>query len=208
MTDDVEMSDVPSFGELPFAWAFGASTLSLLVFVVDTNVLLDNLPLVQDVLHDATPLHTALIIPWTVIKELEGLIAARKPELQQAAKRATEFLLEHCAFGAVDAISQSRVHFQRLHETHLNLNDAFHSPDDKILDCCQFFYARWRQGSGGILHNALPNLVLLTRDQNLALKAAIHGIGTACDILQTCGVKARTLVERVRGLSLMVRCSF
>ena len=125
-----------------------------------------------------------IIIPWKVLKELEGISGSNKNVLGFQARKISRHLFTLmqdvgcCIMG------------QRLDETFLNLNESFHSPDDVILDCCEYF-ARY-----------YPNAIvsLFTKDTNLALKAAVHGFL----VVKDWDKPIQQLIEHLQSTNLMV----
>ncbi|KAL1117347.1 hypothetical protein AAG570_004673 [Ranatra chinensis] len=136
------------------------STDSVLYVVIDTNVLISNLPLVDSLLTEKVGDFKPIIaIPWQVLKELDYLkegnvgssdkSAGQVKTVAKSARAATAFLLEN---------SES-IYCQSQKDSQMD-NDYFdvEVPDDNIIKCCMKI-----QKKGHCV-------VLLSNDRNLCLK--------------------------------------
>ncbi|TDG49361.1 hypothetical protein AWZ03_004229 [Drosophila navojoa] len=133
--------------------------LDRMYFVLDTNVLMDNLQLLEDVskltLRDTAG--SILYIPYMVLKELDSLKCRQMTSY--AARRAIEYLNDK--FDDREPI-----------EAQSALEDAdqlidIDSGDDSIINCCLQ------------LKEQLDLMILLTNDNNLRLKALASSIRVA-----------------------------
>ncbi|ODQ50247.1 hypothetical protein SAICODRAFT_27699 [Saitoella complicata NRRL Y-17804] len=132
------------------------------VFVTDTNFLISQLSLVNDLaaLHKEHG-HT-ILIPWIVIRELDGLKSAspgrgRAQNVAPLARQAITWIHDNLKR------NEGSVRGQQMTEA---LQRGL-EPDDAILDCCQYIQQE----------EELP-VVLLSNDRNLCVKALIHDIPT------------------------------
>ncbi|KAJ2483345.1 hypothetical protein EV174_002958 [Coemansia sp. RSA 2320] len=137
--------------------------------VVDTNYFIDDLSLIQSLSVLALREKLVIVVPWVVIKELNGLKSSNKisdgPGPRQTtvgalARTATRFLEENLGRqGSVLRCQKISEHVRKEADN-----------DDKILDCCLYLVEQRR----------LP-VVMLTRDRNLAIKARVNGCATCGD---------------------------
>ncbi|BFZ64716.1 hypothetical protein YB2330_005868 [Saitoella coloradoensis] len=132
------------------------------VFVTDTNFLISQLSLVNDLatLHKEHG-HT-ILIPWMVIRELDGLKLAsagrgRAQNVAPLARQAITWI--HDNLKRKDGSVRGQQMTEALHRGL--------EPDDAILDCCQYIQQE----------EEVP-VVLLSNDRNLCVKALIHDIPT------------------------------
>jgi rRNA-processing protein FCF1 len=125
---------------------------SVPTFVIDTNVFLDDLPIIQGLSALAPSMRLKLIIPVQVIQELQGLAKSKG-----AAKRANRWLFYELAENTPHLVRQ-----KVLERTQQGLVG-----DASILDCCRYFHEH---------RNAFT--VLLSNDKNLCCKALVHGVKT------------------------------
>ncbi|KAH8347600.1 hypothetical protein KR067_002306, partial [Drosophila pandora] len=141
-----------------------ARRLDHMYFVLDTNVLMDNLKFVESLIQVVLPgtVGSMLYIPYIVIKELDKLKAKSSEENSKRllAVRAIRYLntqfdesLDIQAQSAVDAAE------------HLIEVDC---PDDSIVNCCLQ------------LKEEVPHMMLLTNDANLRLKGNANNIEVSC----------------------------
>ncbi|KAJ1733333.1 hypothetical protein LPJ61_001609 [Coemansia biformis] len=153
--------------------------------VVDTNYLIDHLPLVRTLAETALAHGLVVVVPWIVIQELDGLKSSRKVthvpglysvELGTQARTATRFLDSELGR------SGSALRCQRRSEY---IVDEFDN-DNKILDCCLYFSEK----------KGLP-VAILTKDRNLAVKARANGCAT-------CGVWAGSAAELISAVAAAV----
>lgn len=135
------------------------------VFVVDTNFLISHLATLEDLRRLAPSFHHQIIIPNTVIHELDGLKNSSRAvqlddvteEIGSLARRANDWIYGNLANG------DSGVMGQKLRQM-INPNCA---KDDAILDCCLFFK-----------ENLSCFVILLSNDKNLCMKALTEGLPT------------------------------
>ncbi|XP_052850618.1 transcriptional protein SWT1 isoform X2 [Drosophila gunungcola] len=141
-------------------------------FVLDTNVLMQNIKFVESLTDVVLPgtVGSVLYIPYVVIKELDKLKGQHQDDRdvkRLVAVRAIRYLntkfdesLEIQAQSAIEAAQ------------HLIEVDC---PDDSIVNCCLQ------------LQQHVPNVMLVTNDQNLRLKANASAIQVSCrsDLMAT-----------------------
>ncbi|PRT55526.1 Transcriptional protein SWT1 [Wickerhamiella sorbophila] len=122
--------------------------------VVDTNFLISNLDLVEQLVEIHAEFSHVVVIPGTVLEELDGLKSGTK----QTSRKAREVI--HYIHKKL-AETNPGIRGQRLSEfVQSNLKG-----DDSILDCCRFFSAR-------------SFTVLCSNDRNLCAKALTNEIKT------------------------------
>ncbi|KAI9251970.1 PIN domain-containing protein [Sporodiniella umbellata] len=137
------------------------------IAIVDTNFLISNLAYLRTLLEAAekNPGSLLILIPWVVIRELDGLKGRRSSlsseSVDTLARKAMKFL---------ETQLQEKSKYlkgQKLHETRIDrsLQDPKLKGDDLILDCCIYFQS--------ITHQ---NIYLLSNDRNLCIKVMIHDI--------------------------------
>jgi rRNA-processing protein FCF1 len=130
-----------------------------LIAVVDTNVLLANLTLVENMKNYPS---VTLVIPTAVVRELDGLKVGRGQTAKGArvAIHSLRKLLEE---------TRSTLRFQTIDEVPRSYSHRGHtrSNDDRILDCC-LFYAEMEQEED-------QKVILLTNDVALQVKAESFG---------------------------------
>ncbi|KAJ2077305.1 hypothetical protein H4R24_005216 [Coemansia sp. RSA 988] len=153
-----------------------------MVAVVDTNYFIDHLPLLRSLSERGLEQGLALVVPWIVIHELDGLKSSSRvtdtPGSQSAsiaslARNATRFLDEELGR------SGSALRCQKKSEY---LVDEIEG-DDKILDCCLYF----------LNQKSLP-VAILTKDRNLTVKARANGCAT-------CGGWSGSVAELISAIS-------
>ncbi|TDG43330.1 hypothetical protein AWZ03_010239 [Drosophila navojoa] len=141
-----------------------ARCVDYMYFVLDTNVLMDNLDFVEDLCRVTLgeTKGSMLYIPYIVIKELDKLKDRRSDNdrNRKSAIRAIHYLNkkfdESLKIQAQSALEEA---------THLIEVDC---PDDSIVNCCLQ------------LQSQVPHLMLLTNDNNLRLKANASAIQVSC----------------------------
>ncbi|ORX42046.1 hypothetical protein BCR36DRAFT_363121 [Piromyces finnis] len=132
--------------------------------IVDTNILLDKQKFLSDLFQFPREYKVAIIIPWIVIQELDGLKNSTKLmdnniSLSKLARSALSLILKY----TVD--ENSNLIGQKYNEV-LNVgNPMFSKNDDKILDCCLYF----RQNYG-------KEVFLLSNDKALCVKSVFSNI--------------------------------
>ncbi|CCH41896.1 hypothetical protein BN7_1435 [Wickerhamomyces ciferrii] len=135
------------------------------IMIIDTNFIISHLDIIDELAKLHIKYHHKIIIPSTVMLELDGL---------KNSKKKTDDTLDgttigHLARWANDWIykkladSSSAVRGQKLKE-HLDRNAI---KDDAILDCCLYFEQNYE---------AL--VILLSNDKNLCMKALANDIKT------------------------------
>lgn len=135
------------------------------IMVVDTNFIISHLNVLDDLVKLSKKYHHKIIIPSTVMRELDGLKLSKKKS-EDTINGST---IGHLARWANDwiyrkfAVSDSGVRGQRVRE-HLDPNTA---NDDAILDCCLYFQQK---------NDAL--VILLSNDKNLCMKALTNDVLT------------------------------
>ncbi|ALC49866.1 CG7206 [Drosophila busckii] len=138
--------------------------LDHMYFVLDTNVLIDELLFVEDLCKLALcgTKGSMLYVPYIVIKELDGLKHNRANDALKSklAQRAIRYL-NNKFDDSLKIQAQSSVE----ESEHLIDVDC---PDDSIVNCCLQLKAQ------------VPHLMLLTNDDNLRLKANASNIQVSC----------------------------
>ncbi|EDW62479.1 transcriptional protein SWT1 [Drosophila virilis] len=163
-SEQEDISDIKMQRLLTTGQDLPARRLDHMYFVLDTNVLMDNLLFVEDLCHVALgeTNGSMLYIPYIVIKELDKLKDRRDDnELKRlAAIRAIRYLNkkfdESLKIQGQSALEEA---------DHLIEVDC---PDDSIVNCCLQ------------LQTQVPHLMLLTNDNNLRLKANASAIQVSC----------------------------
>ncbi|CAB76224.2 RNA endoribonuclease involved in mRNP quality control Swt1 [Schizosaccharomyces pombe] len=127
------------------------------LFVLDTNFLLSHLSLCQNLIEFLTARCPRLVVvlPWTVLQELDGLKSESSSTCGYLARQAHNFLLQ-CFRSNVSSLRGQKVH------EHCSSTEK---GDDAILDCCIYYQ-----------EEKLIPAVLLSDDKNLSIKAAVHHI--------------------------------
>jgi hypothetical protein len=146
-----------------------------LLLIIDTNFAISHLSLLKELAALHEQYGHILIVPWAVIKELDGLKNSGKMEyryqtgavstgdidldlsLGQRARMANAWIFEQ--LGARSQALFGQKVSERLGESTRG--------DDAILDCCRYFQ-----------HKADAFIVILSDDKNLCMKALIHEIMT------------------------------
>ncbi|XP_011135656.1 transcriptional protein SWT1 isoform X2 [Harpegnathos saltator] len=134
-----------------------------LYIVIDTNVFLTNLEIIEqarDVTFKNYP-RPFIVIPWTVIRELDYLKSdkSRSETLRTKARTAISFINEHFASKHPRIVGQTREQASTNKEVFF-----LDCPDDEVLQCCLQ------------IKNLKKDVVLLSYDKNLCTKAMIHCI--------------------------------
>ncbi|XP_060653995.1 uncharacterized protein LOC132789760 [Drosophila nasuta] len=133
-------------------------------YVLDTNILMENLSFVDDLSHLALgdSIGSMLFIPYVVIKELDGIKDRRSEDdasKRSAARKAIRYLN--------DKFDKSlRIQGQSAVEDAEHLIEV-DGGDDSVVNCCVQLSAQ------------VPKLTLLTNDANLRLKAKTSSIAVA-----------------------------
>ncbi|KAJ8668678.1 hypothetical protein QAD02_010341 [Eretmocerus hayati] len=133
--------------------------------VVDTNVLLSNLPFIEEIRDSHSDIceKPFIVIPWTVLQELDFIkddkSGTRSQSVQLKARKAVDYLNKH--FGSKDPrfLGQTPQDVKRNKERF-----EVECPDDEILQTC----LQIKESS------KIP--VLLSYDKNLCTKAMVHDV--------------------------------
>lgn len=142
-----------------------------IALVVDTNIVISNLDIVEELHQLAAQYGHIIIFPWVVLQELDVLKSCdasidRNPlhsmhskgkRVGVKARKGINWIYER--FAHMDPYVVGQKMTDTLTKTSQN--------DDAILDCCVYFRE---------VHEAFT--VLLSNDKNLCTKALIHGIRT------------------------------
>ncbi|KAH8340633.1 hypothetical protein KR059_003125, partial [Drosophila kikkawai] len=131
-------------------------------FVLDTNILMHNIKFVEALTEVILPgtVGSMLYIPYVVIKELDKLKISSENKRVQFARQAIRYL--NTKFD-----ESLQIQAQSALEAAEHLIDV-DSPDDSIINCCLQ------------LKEQVPNLMLLTNDNNLRLKGIASDIQVSC----------------------------
>lgn len=135
------------------------------IMVIDTNFIISHLDILDELTMLHKKYHHQIIIPTTVIRELDGLkLSKKKPDdsvdgttIGHLARWANDWIYKRFAE------SDSSVRGQKLKE----VLDYDARKDDAILDCCLYFHQKQK---------AL--VILLSNDKNLCTKALTNDILT------------------------------
>ncbi|CUM53593.1 uncharacterized protein AC631_00820 [Debaryomyces fabryi] len=138
--------------------------------VVDTNFILSHLNIVNGLQDVANNYGLQIIIPITVMKELDGLKNSSRIANEASSERISNQSVGHLARWANDWIysalakNSSVVRGQKLRQR----LDKSTTKDDAILDCCLYFKENYQKSL----------VVLLSNDKNFCLKALSNDILT------------------------------
>ncbi|KAJ3143119.1 hypothetical protein HK101_003238, partial [Irineochytrium annulatum] len=147
------------------------------VVVVDTNYLISHLGFLSD-LVPIMPESTTMMIPAVVVRELDGLKKSEKrgkeavgraedalvgdaATLGDLAKKANDFIY-NCLVKSVPTFRGQKAADILLTEDRGSMDS-----DDRILECCRFAQI-----------NLSPNVILLSNDKNLCVKALVNSAKT------------------------------
>ncbi|KAI8341577.1 PIN domain-containing protein [Blakeslea trispora] len=156
------------------------------IAVLDTNFLLSRLGYLDVLLTlaDENPSNLLVILPWVVIRELDGLKnSGNDSDVRASARKAMRFLELHLRD------KSASLRGQKMNEVS---NQAInHSRDvkgdDRILDCCIYFQQLTQR-----------RILLLSNDRNLCIKVMVHEI----DSVSAESVdRMEALLNRVAGKS-------
>lgn len=156
-----------------------AHTGRRLYLIVDTNVLLSDLSLLEEIRRqqDQDNMTTVAIVPWIVLNELDYL---KKSNVQQTtsrgkivsvavlARKATNTLLE--AIKREDPFFRGETLMEYKNAKQMTKDLELTTNDDKILQSCMYFGRLFLESSPG------GTIALLSNDKNLLLKAKTNGI--------------------------------
>lgn len=126
------------------------------LLIVDTNFLISNLDILNDLRQLAPKYNHRIVIPYSVIQELDNLKDAKR-HVKHPSRKAINWIQEYFSANDEYVIGQQLTQINQV-----NLRG-----DDSILDCCLFFQQHY---------NALT--VIVTNDKNLCVKALVHHIRT------------------------------
>lgn len=155
---------------------------NILYLVVDTNFILSQLPLVDQLKDLGMQYGLVIVVPLEVVRELDGLKnstkytseASTKQTVGRLARAANDWIFSCLAQGVPTVKGQGATQKVNRHLTQ----------DDAILDCAVHFQKEHTQ----------TLVILLSNDKNLCLKALIQGILT---ILYTENTNAQVIAETV-----------
>jgi len=157
----------------PIAWTRSCSTdepglsSNIINIVVDTCVLLDNLPEVEQMANNGLQggVQPLVWIPWTVLQELDNIKDNRKyhENLKYKARAAIKWINSCLIYQTTNSVQGQTVDQEKLSSERFTAQ----CPDDKILQFCLYL----KEKEAG-----LNNILLLTNDINLSSKALINGI--------------------------------
>ncbi|KAK4514238.1 uncharacterized protein ATC70_001827 [Mucor velutinosus] len=132
------------------------------ICVLDTNFLLSKLGFLDTVLDLASenPGSLLVLLPWVVIRELDGLKQGN-PDISAGARKAMRFI----ELRLRDKIISLRG--QKMNEVWSKdmLKNQNVKGDDRILDCCMYFQQ--------VTHK---RVTLLSNDRNLCIKVMVHDV--------------------------------
>lgn len=138
--------------------------------VVDTNFILSHLNVVNGLQEVADDYRLQIIIPITVMKELDGLKNSNRIANEESSDKISNQSVGHLARWANDWIYSALaknspvVRGQKLRQR----LDKSNTKDDAILDCCLYFKENYQTSL----------VVLLSNDKNFCLKALSNDILT------------------------------
>ncbi|KAG2195057.1 hypothetical protein INT47_003923, partial [Mucor saturninus] len=137
------------------------------ICVLDTNFLISKLGYLDTVLSIAEqhPGSLLVILPWVVIRELDGLKSSRhggaeEDEICGRARRAMRFI-EHKLRDKCPSLRGQKM--KEILDPHMAKTNQ--KGDDRILDCCMYFH-----------HHTKAKVTLLSNDRNLCIKVMVHDI--------------------------------
>lgn len=158
----------------------GSPVSQRVIIVVDTNYLLADLTLIADIINKAVDFNARLLVPYTVIQELDGLKNSTKKVSATSGAQKTSVELGSIARRAIALLQEAFLNRnpgiigQRKGDNLLALgakNKAEEaiiyskmSNDDLILECCK--YAKAKMPSAKV--------ILMSNDRNLCLKAMVE----------------------------------
>ncbi|CAO0800098.1 unnamed protein product [Mucor circinelloides] len=132
------------------------------ICVLDTNFLLSKLGFLDTVLDLASenPGSLLVLLPWVVIRELDGLKQGN-PDISAGARKAMRFI----ELRLRDKIISLRG--QKMNEVWSKdmLKNQNIKGDDRILDCCMYFQQATHK-----------RVTLLSNDRNLCIKVMVHDV--------------------------------
>jgi rRNA-processing protein FCF1 len=126
----------------------------LVAVVIDTNCLISHLAMLESFLK-IIPSNVTICLPSVVIRELDGLKENENQVTSRAARMASNFLLDAM-------LSSSKIQGQNAQQR--ASRNYFINNDDEIIEYCVY-----------INRNITPNVVVLSQDRNLCIKASMNG---------------------------------
>lgn len=144
-----------------------------LILVIDTNVLVEDLNLLKRLIIkfniNNVQIHK-IIIPWTVIQELDGLKLDRDNYLVRKVQNAIRFINEQLKLGEHSRLICLEKSFQNQNE-----KDVFSNNDDLILGFCIQFNENPQKFLPTLtIEKQWILIALITNDINLQNKAIVH----------------------------------
>ncbi|KAK9479428.1 PIN domain-containing protein [Lipomyces japonicus] len=138
------------------------------LFVVDTNFIISNLKILDDLVRLYRQHGHVMVFPLTVIRELDSLknlTTKLDTDLQSIHRVDVGFLARKANNWLFKALARSNpgIRGQRSSEVIQPGENA----DDSILDCCRYFQERLQK-----------SVVLFSNDKNLCVKALIYSLRT------------------------------
>lgn len=156
------------------------------ICVLDTNFLISKLGYLDTVLNlaEENPGSLLVVLPWVVIRELDGLKSAnhqisKETEIGLRARKAMRFLEERLRDKSISLRGQK---MNEVLDPTMSKNHSVKG-DDRILDCCMYF-----QQAGG------KRVSLLSNDRNLCIKVMVHDVDS---ISSESTPKMESLLNRV-----------
>ncbi|KAI7897812.1 PIN domain-containing protein [Cokeromyces recurvatus] len=145
------------------------------IAVLDTNFLISKLGYLDAVLDLANkhPYSLLVILPWIVIKELDGLKNGRK-DVALSSRNAMRFIELRLRDKQISLKGQKK---NEILDTTL-LKNSRAKGDDLILDCCMYFQRLTQDKARMFPGNGSCRITLLSNDRNLCIKAMVHDVNT------------------------------
>lgn len=148
----------------------GQGNISYLI--VDTNFMLAHLSVIDKLLQLAAEYQLRIIIPVTVMKELDGLKSSSRLAQEGLSNKETKGksigTLARWANNWIYSVLAKNHLYVRGQKLRQRLLPIHTTNDDSILDCCLYFYET----------NPRSIIVLLSNDKNLCAKALSNSILT------------------------------
>ncbi|GAB6026465.1 RNA endoribonuclease [Chamberlinius hualienensis] len=154
------------------------SSIKKLYIILDTNILLSDLALVDDIKKKkmGSIFPVVYVIPWVVLQELDLLKSDKQknPNLKPLAIKAINYLFERFKRNDPQFRGQSATESKKV------VSFKAESNDDRILQCCMYYILKFD-----------GDVVIFSNDKNMANKALVHSINV-CSNDDIC-----TFLERV-----------
>ncbi|KAI8350887.1 PIN domain-containing protein [Choanephora cucurbitarum] len=134
------------------------------IAVLDTNFLLSKLGYLDVLLTlaEENPGNLLVILPWVVIRELDGLKeSGHHSDVRASARKAMRFLELRLRDKSISLRGQKMN--EVANQAIIHTKEA--KGDDRILDCCMYFQQLTQQ-----------RVILLSNDRNLCIKVMVHEI--------------------------------